>query len=180
MAMQCSSSDATQTAPSCEGDGAVIYLSLGSNLQNRELLLQQAIFQLQAAGLQIIAIAPFFETEPWGFSSCNKFINTAVCGRTRLSPVQFLQVALDIEKKLGRKTKSSPTSGYADRPIDIDLLLYNECILQTNELTLPHPCMHQRLFVLEPLSHIAPDMQHPILHQTIQTLHNNLLAPKDL
>ena len=105
----------------------------------------------------IIRQSQFYETEPWGFSSPNKFLNAAVCLRTAMSPYQLLDVVNDIEKALGRRGKTSK-SKYEDRTIDIDILLYDDAVIDTDTLKIPHPLMQQREFVMTPLREIMDDI----------------------
>lgn len=138
-----------------------VYLSLGSNLGNRHALLEQAIDMLQERVGSLVACSSFIETEPWGFDSDNRFLNAAVHFATALSPLDLLLATQQIEREMGRTTKSQDGK-YHDRPIDIDILLYDE--LQLNEtydigghsvsLILPHPLMHERDFVMIPLEAI--------------------------
>ena len=125
---------------------------------------------LQEAGVQICTLSPFIRTAPQGFVSPNYFLNGAVACQSTLSPEQLLRLTQEIERQLGRTRKSSPTAGYADRPLDLDILLYGSLVLRTPHLILPHPRMAERRFVLEPLSLIAPGLIHPVLHKPIAQL----------
>lgn len=116
----------------------------------------------------ISALSSLYETEPWGFASKNVFLNAAVVMTTPLSPPDLLTLTQQIERELGRTQKSN--GEYHDRLIDIDLLMYDDQVMETAELTLPHPLMHLRTFVLEPLAEIAPSAVHPLLHKTIGML----------
>lgn len=119
------------------------------------------------------AISTMIETEPWGYKSDNRFLNMAVKVETMLTPLQVLSVTRSIERSMGRKEKSS-NGKYTDRIIDIDLLMYDDLITDSPELTLPHKLMHKRRFVLEPLAQIAPGLEHPVLHKTIRELLDKL------
>lgn len=116
----------------------------------------------------VLALSGFYETEPWGFRSENTFLNAALKLETTLSPQELLQTTQQIELEMGRTQKSN--GEYHDRIIDVDILLYDDLILQTPELTLPHPLMHERRFVMEPLLEIAPDVVHPIFKKTVISL----------
>ena len=120
----------------------------------------------------VLALSGFYETEPWGFESNNWFLNAAVKLNTDYTPQELLVVTQQIEKELGRTEKSNGT--YHDRVIDIDILLYDDEVLQTLELVLPHPLMHERKFVMEPLAEIAPFVQHPIFKESIMDLNERL------
>ena len=130
-----------------------VYLSLGSNLGDKEQNLASAVSEIARRIGDITAQSAFLETEPWGFDSENTFLNAAVCVETELSPYELLHTTQQIERDLGRKQKSEKGQ-YHDRIIDIDILLYDDLHIQTPELTIPHPLMQQRDFVLIPLKEI--------------------------
>lgn len=144
-----------------------VYLSLGSNLGDRHTLITTALALLAERAGSLVAVSHFYETEPWGFRSPNPFLNAAVRLRTLLTPESLLDLTQRIERELGRTVKSSPGHAYADRSIDIDILLYADVCLSTPRLTLPHPLMHLRRFVLEPLAEIAPALCHPEIGRTV-------------
>ena len=144
-----------------------VILSLGSNMGDRKDFLQQAIDLLhQRLGL-IAKISSIFETPAWGFES-DPFYNIALLLHTHHSPEYVLNVCLDIENELGRIRPQE--EGYVARVIDIDVLFYNDEILKKEHLTLPHPILHQRAFVLIPLEEIAPDYKHPELYKTVRQM----------
>lgn len=116
----------------------------------------------------VLALSGFYETEPWGFQSDNTFLNAALRLDTILSPLELLDATQQIEREMGRTQKSN--GAYHDRIIDIDILLYDDLVLQTPELTLPHPLMHERRFVMEPLAEIAPNVVHPVFHKSVISL----------
>ena len=116
----------------------------------------------------VLALSGFYETEPWGFQSDNTFLNAALQLETSLSPLELLKATQQIELEMGRTQKSN--GAYHDRIIDVDILLYDDLILQTLELTLPHPLMHERLFVMEPLAEIAPNVIHPVFKKPVISL----------
>lgn len=147
---------------------AIARISLGTNLGNKRRNLITAAALLSERTGDILALSDIYETEPWGFESSNTFLNAALTLETVLSPFELLDATRLIEIEMGRIEKSA--GAYQDRIIDIDLLLYDDLILQTLRLTLPHPLLHTRTFVLEPLAEIAPDAVHPVLHKTIRQL----------
>lgn len=146
-----------------------LYLSLGSNLGNREEILRHAIELIGKRIGHVKQVSSWIETEPEGFVSEYRFLNLALELETELSPLEVLDTTQQIERELGRKHKS--TSGvYTDRPIDIDLLIYDELNIDTERLVIPHIYMHQRAFVLIPLREIAPDLIHVRLGKSIREL----------
>ena len=135
-----------------------VYLGLGSNLGDREAMLLQAIKLIDERVGQVLRRSSFIETEPWGFESDHRFLNAAVCCETALSPRQVLQATQQIERDLGKRkchaTKRQKKINYQDRPIDIDILLFDDLIVDEPDLKIPHPLMHQREFVMRPLNEI--------------------------
>lgn len=136
-----------------ESNSHIAYLSLGSNLGDRHATMQSAILLLGKQAGTVDRVSSAIETEPWGFESANKFLNMCVRITTTLSPEQLLATTKDIELQLGRTTKSV-NGQYHDRPIDIDILTYDDLHINTPSLTLPHPHMHERDFVMIPLREI--------------------------
>lgn len=146
-----------------------VYFSLGTNLGEKEQNLRLAVRKIEERIGKVISLSAFYATAPWGFSSENMFLNAAVCVETELPPLSVLHLTQEMECEIGRAHKS--VNGiYSDRLIDIDLLLYDNLVLDTPELKLPHPLMHERRFVMEPLVEIAPDLLHPILKKTMREL----------
>jgi len=150
-------------------------IALGSNLPSRHGSpadnLHEALRRLAALGA-ITAVSTFHETDPVGYTDQPRFLNAAALLETELPPLDLLHALLAIEHAMGRDRAASPPKG--PRLIDLDLLLYRDetgdTTLNTPELTLPHPSLHERSFVLAPLAEIAPNWQHPLHHQSIQTL----------
>ena len=123
---------------------------------------------------EVTSLSSFYETTPWGFRSENSFLNAAACAETALPPLDVLHLTQAIEKEMGRK-KKSVQGIYSDRLIDIDLLLYDNLVLDLPELTLPHPLMTERAFVMAPLAEIAGETVHPIFKKTISELLQNIM-----
>jgi 2-amino-4-hydroxy-6-hydroxymethyldihydropteridine diphosphokinase len=144
----------------------IVYLGIGSNIGKREDNCLRAISLLRENGLKITKRSGMHETEPWGVKDQPRFINMAVEAETDVSPRDLLLLLKKTERDMGRL----PGKKWGPRVIDIDLLMYDN--LQMNEagLTVPHPLMHEREFVLLPLSEIAPEKVHPVLHKTIRAL----------
>ena len=136
-----------------ESNSHIAYLSLGSNLGDRHATMQSAILLLGKQAGTVDRVSSAIETEPWGFESANKFLNMCVRITTTLSPEQLLATTKDIELQLGRTTKSV-NGQYHDRPIDIDILTYDDLHINTPSLTLPHPHKHERDFVMITLREI--------------------------
>lgn len=147
---------------------AIAYLALGTNIGNKRRNMITAAALLAERVGDVLALSGFYKTEPWGFQSENTFLNAALQLETSLSPLGLLEATQQIEVEMGRTQKSNGT--YHDRIIDIDILLYDDLILQTPELTLPHPLMQDRRFVMEPLLEIAPNVVHPVFKKTVVSL----------
>lgn len=143
----------------------IVYLSLGSNLGDRQSNLRNAIARLLELG-NVLEVSSLYETEPVEFIDQPWFLNCAVALRTELIPREFLAGLLAIERSLGRER----TQPKGPRLIDIDILLYGAATIKTPQLTVPHPAMQERRFVLEPLAEIAPELKHPLLKKTIREL----------
>ena len=145
------------------------YLSLGSNVGDRKHQLCAAIQRLETKG-RIVSVSSFYETEPVEFTDQAWFLNCAVALETNEAPEELLTAILHIEKEMGRRRvqKKGP------RTIDIDILLFGDTVLDSPSLTIPHPAMHERRFVLQPLAEIAPDMRHPILRKKVWELLDGL------
>lgn len=151
---------------------ALVYLGIGSNLGNKEINLNQAILKLKLKVGEIFNVSSFYASKPWGFSSDNDFLNGVVLINTHLPPEDLLFEIKKIEEKMGRLPKQD--SVYEDRIIDIDILLYENRIIEQKGLIIPHNKMSERDFVLEPLSEIAPDLVHPTSGKTILQLRDKL------
>ena len=146
------------------------YLSLGSNVGDRERQLRDAIARLEAAA-RVVSVSSFYETEPVEFADQAWFLNCAVVLETGATAEQLMAALLDIEQQMGRRRaqKKGP------RIIDLDILMFTntstgDVVIDSPELTIPHPAMHQRRFVLEPLAEIAAEARHPVLKKTMREL----------
>ena len=146
-----------------------VYFGLGTNLGDKEHNLRLAVRKIEERVGKVVSLSAFYATAPWGFSSEHTFPNAAACVETLLPPLSVLHLTQGIEREIGR-THKSVGGVYSDRVIDIDLLLYGDLVLDTPELKLPHPLMHERRFVMEPLAEIAPDLVHPILKKKMREL----------
>lgn len=142
------------------------YFSLGSNLGNRQGLISRAVRLMELRVGTLVSLSRFYETEPVGFSSEHLFLNAAAAFTSNISAEEILDTTQQIERELGRTQKSEGGVHY-DRTVDIDLLLLDDEIIKTPRLTLPHPHLHERRFVLEPLAEIAPTLRHPLNQETI-------------
>ena len=134
-----------------------LYLSLGTNLGDRRSNLETAHTLIGRRIGTVQDKSGIIETEPWGFESTNRFLNMVAKVQTGLHPLDVLHTTQEIEKQMGRTAKSS-NGKYEDRVIDIDILLYDDLVMNTDELTIPHPLMYKRSFVMQPLAEIAPDL----------------------
>jgi len=148
-----------------------VYLSLGSNVGEKHLNLEQAIARLAKLGT-VSKRSAFYETEPMEITDQPWFVNCAVELETELMPKQFIAAVLEIEREMGRKR----TKKKGPRTIDIDVLLFGKSIIEMKGLTVPHPAMHLRRFVLEPMVEIAPVVRHPVFKRSMRELRDALPA----
>jgi 2-amino-4-hydroxy-6-hydroxymethyldihydropteridine diphosphokinase len=141
------------------------YLSLGSNVGDREANLREAIQRLATAG-KVLTISSLYETEPVEYAAQDWFLNCTLVLETGKMPSDLLKSVLDLEESMGRQRVQDK----GPRNIDVDILLFGDSIVNSKGLTIPHPAMHQRRFVLAPLAEVAPDAQHPVLKKTVREL----------
>jgi len=154
---------------------AVVYLGIGSNLGDKQGNCLGALERLSTKGVTISKRSAFYETQPWGIVDQPDFVNMAVQAETWMTPEELLGALKEIEKEMGRKVSSR----WGPRLIDLDLLLYDGRIVQSRDLVIPHPLLHQRDFVLLPLAEIAPDAVHPVLKMTIAEIKKRLRDETD-
>lgn len=147
----------------------IVYIGLGSNIGQRDDNIRHALELLEEEGTVLVTCSSFYETAPQGFASKHLFLNAAACVFTSLSPMEFLVTTQRVERMLGRISKSY-NGVYTDRTIDIDILFFDNAIISTSVLTVPHPRMAERAFVLEPLCEIAPALKHPQTHLTVRQM----------
>lgn len=151
---------------------AIVHISIGSNIGDRQSNCSDAIKRMQMKGVSIKKISSMYETEPWGMKKQPKFINMAIEAETSLLPEELLKTLKDIEKEMGRQD----TVKWGPRIIDLDILFYNDIAIEMEHLQIPHPLLHKRDFVLIPLCEIAPDKLHPVLKKTIKQLREDINA----
>ena len=150
---------------------AIAYIALGSNLGDKEKNLRRALLLLTQQGVEVVRVSSFLSTEPYGVTDQPQFLNAVACVRTSLAPLALLDVLLATELAMGRVRLRH----WGERNIDLDLLLYEDVVLDMPRLRLPHPDMQNRDFVLLPLAEIAPELKHPTLQKTIYELKENLM-----
>ena len=146
------------------------HIALGSNLGDKEANLRRALELLDERGVEVVKVSSFICTEPYGVTDQPQFLNAVCQVRTSLEPLALLHTLLGIEQEMGRVRLRH----WGERNIDLDLLLYEDVIMDTPELKLPHPDMQNRDFVLLPLAEIASEFIHPVLHKSIDELKENL------
>lgn len=148
------------------------YIALGSNLGDKEKNLRRALLLLTQQGVEVVRVSSFLSTEPYGVTDQPQFLNAVACVRTSLAPLALLDVLLATELAMGRVRLRH----WGERNIDLDLLLYEDVVLDMPRLRLPHPDMQNRDFVLLPLAEIAPELKHPTLQKTIWELKKDLMS----
>lgn len=153
------------------------FVAAGSNLGDREAAIAGAVEALEArSGIDRLRISPLHETAPVGPPGQGLFLNAVIELRTRLAPRELLEACLDIERRFGRDRRQAPRWG--PRTLDLDLLLYGDAVLDEPGLVVPHPRMHERLFVLDPLADLDETVRHPVLDATVAELRRRLRGPE--
>ena len=154
-----------------------VALLIGGNQSDRHRLIDEATELIRNRIGSVVALSKVYETEPWGDfgvesgeQKVKNFLNRALLVETLLSPHEVLHESLAIEAELGRVRPKLSSKRYHSRPMDIDLIFYDQEVIDTPDLTIPHPRMHLRRFVLEPLAEIMPDYSHPLLHMTVEQM----------
>jgi len=141
-------------------------IGLGSNLGERDKNIRTALEKMQEKGIELLRVSSVLETEPYGYTDQPKFLNAVCLVETNLTPDQLLDVLLEIEKEMGRVRERK----WGPRIIDLDIIFYEDLVLESERLIVPHPDMHNRWFVLAPLAEICPDYVHPKLKKTVREL----------
>lgn len=141
---------------------------LGSNIGDRRATMDGAVSMMEAAGERVVAASSWYETAPWGFACESPFLNRVVVWATERAPEDFLRLCLDTECRLGRVRGAGLR--YQSRPIDIDILFCDSLVIRTPELTVPHPRMAERRFVLVPICEVMPDFEHPVTGEKMSAI----------
>lgn len=147
-----------------------VYIALGTNLGDRSTNLMAAQMMLSQEGIRLRGASKVYETAPWGVLDQPDFLNQVLMVETQQNPQELLKCFKDIEYRLGRRTGVR----YGPRPMDLDILLYDDMVLETPDLVIPHPRLAERAFVLVPLADLAPDLIHPVLKKTVRELLSGL------
>ncbi|MDP2277276.1 MAG: 2-amino-4-hydroxy-6-hydroxymethyldihydropteridine diphosphokinase [Nitrospirota bacterium] len=145
---------------------SIAYISIGSNLGDREENCRQAIKLIEKNGIAVRKQSRMYETEPWGIKDQPKFINMAIEVETDKEPEELLRILKEIEKEIGR----TETVKWGPRIVDLDILFYDDLILKIPSIEIPHPLLHEREFVLKSLCEIAPDKKHPVTGTTVKEM----------
>ena len=153
----------------------IVFIGLGSNIENKIKNIENAYKQIEKHVGNIILKSTFYFSKPFEFESDNDFVNSVICIQSKLNPIELLVALNKIEKKLGRINKSVAKI-YSDRIIDLDILYFNDIIINSPDLTIPHPHMYNRSFVLEPLNEIAGNFIDPKLNKSVSELYSEYLS----
>lgn len=150
---------------------SIAYIGIGSNIGDRLGYIQQSVTMLSSyEGVELLESSGFYETEPYGFKDQNWFVNAIVKIRTTLSPVDLLHACQCVEEKLGRVREKK----WGPRTIDLDILFYDDLVMDTDILTIPHPGMSERAYCIVPMLELDEDFIHPVLNKTMLQIHSDL------
>jgi len=155
----------------------ISYLMLGGNVGDRIGYLCQSVDLLRRDVGRILTMSAIYESEPWGFDDPQWFLNQVIAMETNLNPLTLLAYIKQIEQILGRQRTDN---GYQPRTMDIDILLYGNHVINIPELVIPHPRMEERMFILQPMTELTPDMEHPVLHRTMRYLREHCTDRKEV
>ncbi|MGB9840190.1 2-amino-4-hydroxy-6-hydroxymethyldihydropteridine diphosphokinase [Thermovenabulum sp.] len=147
-----------------------VFIALGSNVGDREANIKTAIEKIRYRGIKVVKISDIIETEPYGYIDQPRFLNAVLQAETLLSPRELLNTLQEIEKEMGRERKIK----WGPRNIDLDIIFYNGLILNEEDLKIPHPDAHNRIFVIKPLAQIAADFVHPVFKITVKEILKSL------
>ena len=147
------------------------FIALGSNLGDKRKNIEIAIEKIKEKGINILKVSSIIETEPYGYKDQDSFLNAVCLVETSLDPFSLLKVLLNIEEEMGRKR----TFKWGPRNIDLDIIFYDDLVIESEELIIPHPDAHNRTFVMGPISEIEPDFVHPVLKRKVIDIYNDLL-----
>lgn len=147
------------------------FIALGSNLGDKRKNIEIAIEKIKEKGIKILKVSSIIETEPYGYKDQDSFLNAVCLVETSLDPFSLLRVLLNIEEEMGRKR----TFKWGPRNIDLDIIFYDDLVIESEELIIPHPDAHNRIFVMGPISEIEPDFVHPVLKRKVIDIYNDLL-----
>jgi 2-amino-4-hydroxy-6-hydroxymethyldihydropteridine diphosphokinase len=147
------------------------FIALGSNLGDKRKNIEIAIEKLKEKGIKILKVSSIIETEPYGYKDQDSFLNAVCLVETSLDPFSLLRVLLNIEEEMGRKRIFK----WGPRNIDLDIIFYDDLVIESEELIIPHPDAHNRTFVMGPISEIEPDFVHPVLKRKVIDIYNDLL-----
>lgn len=149
-----------------------VFIAIGSNIGDRRKNIETALKKIEESGLNIIKKSSIIETEPYGYKDQDKFLNGVVLVETDLNPFELLELLLNIEKEMGRERKIK----WGPRNIDLDIIFYDDLVIDTENLKIPHPDAHNRTFVMGPISEIAPDFVHPVLKKKVKEIYKELIT----
>jgi len=150
---------------------ADVFIALGSNIGDREENIKTAIEKIKEKGIEIVKISDIIETEPYGYKEQPSFLNAVLWAKTSLTPRELLNILQDIEKEMGREKKFK----WGPRNIDLDIIFYDDLVINEEGLKIPHPDAHNRVFVMGPMVQIAPDFIHPVLKTPVKEIFEGLL-----